>query len=258
MQRILLLLSFILSVKGVSVCRDETSNKLYATRNDSCGSYEYYYSVQMNIFDAFWEYFGVDSTSGPVNATEARKAITDALNNDFIIYRFFAYLFGTTMEHWLTNNTYFWSVYDNYYSFITQLNNNVSIPNKIYVIPSLGYTQWYDLTVNETLNDLVTNNQSQSRQLMYKYLNQYVTRYKDLESILYWELGNELNLLVDLPNRPPSETFTTPQMVQYIQEIVDFIRNIDAIRPISSGYSCPRPYAWHLYYNQSWVIDNIQ
>lgn len=246
------------TVQGVAICLDETTNSLYATKNNSCDvSYKHYYSVQLNVFDAWWEWSGVDSVSGPVNATEARKAITDALQNDFIIYRFFAYLFGTTMDIWLNNQTYFWSMYDEYYSFITELNTNKSINNKIYVIPSLGYTQWYELTENETLNDLVTNNKSQSRQLMYKYLNQYITKYKDLECILFWELGNELNLRVDLPPpHDPTDTFTTPQMVQYVEEIVNYIQRMDDIRPISSGYSCPRPAAWHLYYNQSWTIDS--
>ena len=77
--------NFVNRVIGVAICKDSNTNSLYATKNDSCSSpYTRFYSLQLNIFDAWWEYAGVDSISDPVNATQARKAITDAIYNECI------------------------------------------------------------------------------------------------------------------------------------------------------------------------------
>ena len=48
-------------------------------------------------------------------------------------------------------------------------------------------------------------------------------------------------------------------MITYTTEIVSWIRKLDSIknRPISSGFACRRPNAYHLFYdNQSWIYDS--
>ena len=81
-----------------------------------------------------------------------------------------------------------------------------------------------------------------------RYASTFVARYANRSSILLWELGNELNLQVNLP--PPwcgdEQCFNTDEMVTFTKAMATAIRGGDPSgRPISSGFSAPRPSAWH-------------
>ena len=63
------------------------------------------------------------------------------------------------------------------------------------------------------------------------------------------KLGNELNLELNLP--PPhcdavKQCFGTADMVAYTKDLVRALRAVDPSRPISSGFSTPRPSSWHM------------
>ena len=129
----------------------------------------------------------------------------------------------------------------------------------LYSIPSIGTGQWHEVAnavtpgLNESTNAEVTNRSSIAWSLQTRYFKELVTRYKERKGVLFWELGNELNLQVNLP--PPwcgptatsgtHQCFNTAQMVSYTQELVDVIRGIDPSRPISSGYAAGRQTEWH-------------
>jgi len=78
---------------------------------------------------------------------------------------------------------------------------------ELYVIPSVGYSYWNYVAntlhpgLNETFNDMVKNESSVSQQLALQYFDDLVRRYASHSSVLFWELGNELNNMVNLP--PP-------------------------------------------------------
>ena len=91
----------------------------------------------------------------------------------------------------------------------------------LYWIPSIGTDGWNQVAnaltpgLNETMNDFVKNASSVSRQLALEYFGQFSERYVSRPSLLFWELGNELNLMSNLP--PPwyarkleTETRSTP------------------------------------------------
>jgi len=83
---------------------------------------------------------------------------------------------------------------------------------------------------------------------------------------------NELNLEVNMLGCPGSgrgawhnQCFNTSQMVEYTTELVSIIRAADPVRPITSGYSAPRPSAWHNEHSNFtgaeypfWSIDNVE
>ena len=77
----------------------------------------------------------------------------------------------------------------------------------LYWIPSIGTDDWDKVAnavtpgLNETMNDCVINASSISRQLALEYFGQFSKRYFARPSLLFWELGNELNLMSNLP--PP-------------------------------------------------------
>lgn len=96
---------------------------------------------------------------------------------------------------------------------------------------------------------VVLNASSVGRGLATKYFTQIVTRYAKHDCVLLWELGNELNLQVNLPPpkcHPTAKCFGHKAMTAFTAEMVGIIRSIDPRRPISSGFSSPRAGAWHM------------
>ena len=69
----------------------------------------------------------------------------------------------------------------------------------IRVIPSLAWNLavFPDLA-NESLRDLVANPDSRSRALLREWSEEVVGRYRNRDTVLFWELGNEWNLYCDL------------------------------------------------------------
>ena len=95
---LLIVCCVILESDAVNICANDSADvqSLYATRNVTCAAHSQpFFSAQLNIFDAWLEWAGVDSVAGPVNASQARQSIVDALDNGFTVYRFFGYLSPT-------------------------------------------------------------------------------------------------------------------------------------------------------------------
>jgi hypothetical protein len=110
----------------------------------------------------------------------------------------------------------------------------------------------------ETLNALVTNQNSQSRTLLKQYISDFITRYQARSSILFYELTNELNLETDIdiaagcraagPSADCSAygNITTEQLNNFATAMVKFIHTLDTSHQIGSGYTLPRASAYHL------------
>lgn len=113
-------------------------------------------------------------------------------------------------------------------------------------------TQNYNICFKQA-NDGIRNTSSIAYNLNLQYFGEVVTRYSNRKGVLFWELGNELNLMVNNPAPwcgPTQKTgtepcFNTPEMQTYTKALVAKIRQIDPVRPISSGFSAARNTAWH-------------
>lgn len=133
------------------------------------------------------------------------------------------------------------------------------------LIPSLFWTLSLCELVNEPRNQW-GNPQSKTMALMRQYTAEVLNRYKNSPAIWGWEFGNEINLLVDLPNaakfRPKNGTgtarddVTAEVMTMMLSEFAIAVRQHDKTRPIFSGNSHPRPYAWHNSARKSWSFDS--
>jgi len=134
--------------------------------------------------------------------------------------------------------------------------------NGIGLIPSL----FWSLSLSDMQGeprDQWGNPQSRTLQLMRQYTGDVVERYKDSPAIWAWEFGNEINLRVDLPNaaqfRPKSGTArddtTSAHLVTMLSEFARTVREHDSWRPIFSGHSHPRMYAWNNTASKSWKPD---
>jgi endo-1,4-beta-mannosidase len=179
-----------------------------------------------------------------VSYNDTLLALTSLKASGIRYFRFFASLWGPTHIYWHKNSAAFWAEFDRLMGDIERLG--------LYCIPSIGYTDWFQVAnlafpgLNETANDMVRNSTSRAQALAFKYFEELVSRYQNRSAVLLWELGNELNLQVNLP--PPwcghEQCFSTQEMVKFTKELVSVIRRFDRLRPISSGFSTPRPSAW--------------
>ncbi len=98
----------------------------------------------------------------------------------------------------------------------------------------------------ETVEDIVGNPDCESRQNAYKYIDIVVNRYKDRDTVLLWEIDNELILEADIGEAAGEVKFSLLQLAEFYGACADRIRAIDDKHIIASGDSILRPAQWHL------------
>jgi len=206
-----------------------------------------FHGVGINLFDIFW----CGSTGmGPDRGCTFNQSLTmlsDYRQTGLRFFRFFATDWGPNKLFWAEHPEQNWAELDRVWDAIDH--------SGLFVIPSIRAGDWDEVAnlltpgLHEGPNDLVCNSTSVSRGLAERYFSEFVHRYKDRRSLLLWELGNELNLLANLPPPHCSPTrmcFNTAAMVGFTTRLVALIRAVDPSRPISSGFSTNRPSAWHM------------
>lgn len=142
------------------------------------------------------------------------------------------------------------------------------------LIPSLF---WHSPTVPDLVGEPIDqwgNPASQTIAFMRRYTQQVVTRYRHSPAIWAWEFANEVNLGTNLPNadehRPPvwpdlgtpaqrtkRDEMTVEMLEVALREFGATVRELDPLRPITSGNSLPRPSAWHSHREGTWTTDSV-
>lgn len=209
--------------------------------------------VSVNKFDLFLRFLeGGEAKQG------AQQAIEEAAKQGFTVIRFAGVgFYPSHMRHWANEEVY-WGAFDELVQFAKRYGVRlVPVMNwNLYLFPDMA---------NECVQDMLTNPDSRSRQYLWLYTYQLVSRYKNEPTILFWELTNEMNLGADLQFMFPygrselnpvhegtafmrlrRDNFTTVQMIPFLKEWARFIRRIDPNHLIGSGFSAPRPAAQHL------------
>ncbi len=143
----------------------------------------------------------------------------------------------------------------------------------IRVIPTIAWHLggWADLG-HESLRELFTDPLSASRTLLHQWIRDLVGRYKDRDTVLFWELSNESNLGADLypqfkddgilqpkldkpaPHlvrgpvvRDGRNNYSSDELAALTRELCRLIHGLDATHLIGTGHSAPREAAWHLW-----------
>lgn len=112
--------------------------------------------------------------------------------------------------------------------------------------------------MNESVAAFIRNPQSASRKLFTKFITEFINRYKDRGTILFYQLTSEQNLAadvelsrecrkIDLGSRPCVwADYSSADLLKFSYDMVSLIKSLDPKRLVSSGYSFPRPAASHL------------
>jgi Bacterial Ig domain len=223
----------------------------------------------VNKFDLGSQYLGIASSgdgSAPylaVTPAMGLKAIADAGDKGMGFVRVMAAGYGPTMPSqvnlpshnelllWQQNPAAYWSRLDKMY-------NDLAAHN-VKIIPSFIWNPFeFPAITGETLATMITDPASRSQTLLRQYIAEYIGRYKNRRSILFYELTNELNYEADIDIRtlclqafPAANcisyaNFTTAQMNGFAAGMVSYIKSLDPSHQVGSGYSLVRPAAYHL------------
>jgi len=101
---------------------------------------------------------------------------------------------------------------------------------------------------NETYREFITNSTSLTRLALKAYHQDFVSRFKSSPAILFWELGNEMNLFMDgcSYDKSPGAFISTAEGLAWQRDAIAYIKAIDPERPVNSGMGTPRSRAKHL------------
>ncbi|MEI7945548.1 MAG: hypothetical protein WCJ02_02580 [bacterium] len=114
----------------------------------------------------------------------------------------------------------------------------------------------------EQVRELMSNPESRGRQLLYRYIDETVARYKHRKTVLMWEIGNEITLSADIGSKDRifngERMPTLKEVAGFFQDVTKRIKAADPLRLVSSGGSNMRESQWNLYQRRSWVKDTFE
>ncbi len=241
-----------------------------------------------NKFDLLLQYTGRasggDGSQAYRRVTRAmgEKAIRDGKDVGFTFFRVSVTGYapsqpGSTqtsdLRLWQTDPQSYWVLVDTMFDDLDR--------NGIRLVPTFVWNVGqFPALANESVGTLIRDPRSKSRMLLDKYIEEFISRYKDRKTILFYELSNELNLYADLdlaklctdgkPKPPAAQCavmthFTTEDMIAFSTQIVSLIKRLDSGRSVSSGYGLPRQSARHLELQPGfspkgpdWHLDTIE
>jgi len=218
-------------------------------------------SLGANKFDLMLDYLTPSPPAGAnpegyrrVRQAMARKAIADAHDAGLAFFRVavtgYSPVEFNAKQHdltlWQSDPPRFWMALDRMFDDLDAGGVRL-VPSFVWNItqfPALG---------NDSVATFVRDPDAASRRLLAQFIRDFIARYKARQTILFYEMGNEMNLAADLDAHKSCkgepciwENFTTADMTRFARETVALIKSSDPSRGVTSGYSLPRPGATHL------------
>ena len=215
-----------------------------------------YYEISFNKFDIAAQilinYFPDnfrDFNIGEDQRANAERALKELSDNGFTSIRFFSYVDSYAMIHDPVESEKYWKGLDELFDLCDRYGIKVvpslccgsGIMTACEYVEGLGY-----VSVGEDRIDLITNPESKSREFQKKYIETYVNRYKDRDTILMWELNNEMNLDMDVGPSIGKVTYSAYQLSEFFAWCTRIINECDPDRLVTSGDSVQRNSNYHL------------
>jgi len=159
------------------------------------------------------------------------------------------------LDLWRSDARSYWAIIDEMMSDLAA--------NEVKIIPSFVWNlRQFPSMMGEEVSDLIKNPESKSYRMLIKYVQEFVKRYKGHPALMFYELGNELNLKADVDNEArcqprraactAKDNFSTDDLILFTSRLAGLIKGLDSAHAISSGYSAPRPSAQHLRLRPEW------
>jgi hypothetical protein len=223
--------------------------------------------VSVNKFDLFLRYL-----KGGDDRTQASGALESASKYGFTAIRFTGVgFYPVDMKNWPRQDAW-WGAFDALVGDAKRFG--------VRLIPVVNWnTTLFTDMAQECILDMLLNPDSRSWQYLELYTRQLVGRYRDNDTILFWELSNELNLGADLGPMHPyggegmnwvnlgtsymrlrRDNYTSDEMITYMRRLAGVIREVDPNHLIATGNSAPRPAAQHMRKQKGemdWTQDSL-
>ena len=114
----------------------------------------------------------------------------------------------------------------------------------------------------EHKRELMSDPQSRGRQLLYRYIDETVARYKHRKAVLMWEVGNETTLSADIGSNDRiykgERMPTLKDVAGFMDDVAKRIKAADPLRLVNSGGSHMREAQWNRYQRLSWAKDTFE
>lgn len=215
-----------------------------------------YYEISFNKFDIAAQilinYFPEDFRDfsiGEDQRANAERALKELSDNGFTSIRFFSYVDSYAMIHDPAESEKYWKGLDELFDLCDKYGIKVvpslmcgsEVMTACEYVEGMGY-----VSVGEDRIDLITNPESKSRAFQKQYIETYVNRYKDRDTILMWEINNEMNLGMDVGPSIGTVTYSAYQLSEFYAWCTEIIHTCDPVHLVTSGDSVQRNYNYHL------------
>jgi len=227
--------------------------------------------ISFNKFDLFWQLYdqavaGKQLDSGNALVQAQDKALRNLHQLGFKTIRMFALPWGPEGPASYADPVKRKNLY-------AALDKTLELcdANNIRVVWSLGAGSFTDTKLDhqkgwvfgeEQQRELVSNPESRGRKLLYGYIDETITRYRNRKAVLMWEISNEVTLSADIGDanriyngeRMPS----LKAVARFFDDVAKRIKATDPLRLVNSGGSNMRESQWHLYQGQGWKNDTFE
>ena len=221
-----------------------------------------------NTFDLLLQFSG-RSSGGNGSAANRRigqamgiKAIFDARAAGFTFLRVMAAGYGPSsptalwqndLALWQSDPSAYWANVDAMFDALDQAG--------LRIVPTFVWNAvQFPVLAGETVTTFISDPTSKSRAVAKRYITEFISRYRARQTILFYEMGNEMNFLADLdlvqrcvrqngnasPTCRPVGNYSTAALLTFSREMVSLIKQLDPSRGVSSGFGSPRPPEAHL------------
>ena len=118
--------------------------------------------------------------------------------------------------------------------------------------------------IGEINAELIADRTTASRQVVYKYLDEYINHYKDRNTILMWEITNEANLDADVGPAISRVMASAIQVGEFFKDITEYINRIDPNHLVDSGDAGMRGHNYNLLLDTlngrpcQWIRDTLE
>lgn len=227
--------------------------------------------ISFNKYDLFWHLYDELARGKPLNAANPlvqaqEKALRNLHDLGFKTIRIFALPWGPAGPRSYADPVKRERLY-------AALDRTLDLcdAHDIRVVWSLGAGTFTDTQLlpgkgwvygEEQQRELIANPESRGRQLLYRYIDETVARYRQRKTVAMWEISNEVTLSADIGDtnrvyngeRMPS----LKEVAAFFDDIARRIKSVDPLRLVNSGGSNMRESQWHLYQGAGWKRDTFE